>query len=80
MLFATYWPEFESRDSGMFNKKNKLVQKLPTNINDLSELPEQYKLTTTKQRLLASLIELFSKLMIMISVLGLTIHSESKKW
>ena len=51
-LVATYWPEFESKDSAFFAHKNKLVPKLPTNIDDLKDLPEDYKLTTTKQRFL----------------------------
>jgi hypothetical protein len=42
-LVATYWPE--------------LVPKLPTNIDDLKDLPEDYKATTTKCRFLASPIE-----------------------
>jgi hypothetical protein len=33
-------------------KKKKLVPNLPEIINELEDLPEDYKLTTTKQRFL----------------------------
>lgn len=59
-LVAKHWPEFDSKDSGLFKRKNKLVPKLPSSIEDLTDLPEDYKLTITKQRFLASPIELFS--------------------
>ncbi len=50
-LVAKYWPELRSKDSG-FMKKKKLIPNLPESINDLEDLPEDYKLTTTKQRFL----------------------------
>jgi hypothetical protein len=46
---AKYWPEFQSKDSGLMKKK-KLVPNLPKSINYLKDLHEDYKLTTTKQR------------------------------
>jgi len=61
-------------------KKNRLVPNLPNSINDLEDLPEYYKLTTSKQRFIASPIELFSKIMLLISLIGLKILGSSKKW
>jgi len=77
-LVAEYWPEYESRDSGLMKKKNRLVPNLPNSTNDLEDLPEDYKLTTSKQRFLASPIELFSKIMLLISLIGLKILGSSK--
>ena len=71
-FFAKYFPEYESRNSGLFKKKTKLVPKLSTNIDDLQDLPDNFKLTTTKKCFLAIPIELFSKLMLIISTIGLT--------
>ena len=79
-LVATYWPEFESKDSAFFAHKNKLVPKLPTNIDDLKDLPEDYKTTTTECRFLASPIESLSKYIMLCSLIGLTILSQSEKW
>lgn len=80
LLVATYWPEFESKDSAFFAHKNKLVPKLPTSIDDLKDLPDNYKLTTTKQQFLASPIDMFSQFIMLISSIGLNILANSKKW
>jgi len=77
---AKYWPQFDSVDSAFFSYKNKLVPALPDNIDDLKDLPQNYKVTTDNRRFLSSPIELFSKLIIMASLIGLTILSKSKKW
>ena len=60
-LVATHWPEFESKDSAYFAHKNKILLKLPQNIDDLKDLPSHYQQTTTKQRFLASPIDLMCK-------------------
>jgi hypothetical protein len=77
---AKYWPQFDSVDSAFFSYKNKLVPALPDNIDDLKDLPQNYKVTTDNRRFLSSPIELFSKLIIMANLIGLTILSKSKKW
>ena len=55
---AQYWPEFDSKDSAFFVQRNKLIPKLPTSINDLQDLPDDYKITISKERFLASKISL----------------------
>ena len=42
---ALYWPEFENKDSHFFSRKNKSIPKLPVGIDDLKDLPDQYKET-----------------------------------
>ena len=79
-LVSLYWPEFETKNSAYFAHKNKYVLKLPTGINDLKDLPDDYKLTTVKCRFLASPIEAFSRDMLLASLIGLTILSQSEKW
>jgi hypothetical protein len=79
-LVATYWPEFQSKDSTYFAHKNKIVPKLPTCINDLKDLPEDYKLTVTKKSFLASPIDVLSQYLLLCSLIGLTILSQSEKW
>ena len=63
-----------------FAHKNKMVPKLPTNIDDLKDLPQHYKETSTKQRFLASSIDVISKYLLLSSLIGLTILSKSEKW
>ena len=58
----------------------KMVPKLPANINDLADLPQHYKETSTKQRFLASSIDVISKYLLLASLIGLTILSKSEKW
>ena len=48
-LVAKYWPEFDTKENGLFVKKNKFVPKLPTSLEDLQDLPEDYKLTTNEK-------------------------------
>jgi hypothetical protein len=79
-LVAAYWPEFQSKDSTYFAHKNKIVPKLPTNINDLKDLPADYKQTTTKKPFLASSIDVLSKYLLLCSFIGLSILSQSEKW
>ena len=79
-LVAKYWPEFDTQENGLFVKKNKCVPKLPTSLEDLQDLPEEYKLTTTKKPFLASPVDMFSKYMLMISLIGHNILAESLKW
>ena len=74
---AKYWPEFESKESGLF-KKNKLIPKLPTSIDDLADLPEELKLKTTNRKFLASPQSLFSELLVFISLTGLNILAKEK--
>ncbi len=71
---AKYWPQFDSVDSAFFSYKNKLVPALPDNIDDLKDLPQNYKVTTDNRRFLSSPIELFSKLIIMASLIGTPIN------
>ena len=72
-LVAAYWPEFESKDSAYFAHKNKFVPKLPTGIEDLKDLPEDYKQTTTKKSFLSSPIDELSKYLLLCSFIGLSI-------
>ena len=60
--------------------KNKKVPKLPQNIDDLKDLPIHYKETLTKQRFLASPIDMICKYLLLTSLIGLTILSKSEKW
>ena len=79
-LVAAYWPEFESKDSAYFAHKNKFVPKLPTGIEDLKDLPEDYKQTTTKKSFLSSPIDELSKYLLLCSFIGLSILCHSEKW
>ena len=51
---ALYWPEFENKDSLFFSRKNKSIPKLPVGIDDLKDLPDQYKEINVGGRFLAS--------------------------
>ena len=51
---ALYWPEFENKDSHFFSRKNKSIPKLPVGIDDLKDLPDQYKEINVGGRFLAS--------------------------
>ena len=50
---AKYWPQFYSVDSSFFSYKNKLVPALPQSINDLDDLPSNYKVTKDNRQFLA---------------------------
>ena len=77
---AKYWPEYDSVDSAFFNYKNKLIPALPDSIDSLTDLPDRYKNTFDNRKFLISPLELFNKFIIMASLIGLTILSQSKKW
>jgi len=77
---AKYWPQFDSVDSAFFKHKNKFIPALPESIYDLKDLPDNYKVTNDNRKFLSSPIELFSRFIIMASIIGLTILSKSKKW
>ena len=78
-LVAEFWPEFDSKDSALFVHKNKLVPKLPKNIDDLKDLPEEFKTTTAKKSFLVSPIDMFNKNLLFASLIGLTILANSDK-
>jgi hypothetical protein len=44
-MLLRYWPQFDSVDSAFFSCKNKLIPALPQSINDLEDLPNNYKVT-----------------------------------
>ena len=50
---AKYWPQFDRVDSAFFSYKNKLVPALPQSINDLDDLPSNYKVTKDNRQFLA---------------------------
>ena len=47
---AIFCPEFNQVDSAFFTKKAKLVPKLPQSIDDLKDLPDNFKETKKKER------------------------------
>jgi len=72
--------EFNQVDSAFFNKKAKLVPKLPQTINDLKDLPDNYKETKKKLRFLASSTSNFNKFINFASLIMLTVLASSKRW
>ena len=64
---AIFCPEFNQVDSAFFTKKAKLVPKLPQSIDDLKNLPDNYKEPKKKERFLASSISNFSKYIFQLS-------------
>ena len=59
---------------------NKLIPTLPKSLADHKDLPDKYKLTLNGTNFLSSPIEMFSKYIMMASLIGLTILADSKKW
>ena len=48
----------------LFLSKNKLAPKLPKNIDDLKDLPEEFKTTTAKKSFLVSPVDMFNKFLL----------------
>ena len=74
---AKFWPDFDPKDSGFFTRKNKFIPKLPSSINDLTDLPQKFKESVTGARFLASPVSLFLYYLMMISLISLQILADS---
>lgn len=78
-LVARYWPDFASVDIALFVRKNKHVPSLLKSLDELKDLPEQYKLTKKQTRFFASPVEMLSYFITFSSLTGLAILSKSTK-
>ena len=72
---AKYCPDLHSIDSALYVRKGKHVPVLPKGLDELKDLPDDYKETKTKLKYLASPIELFKSFITFASLIGLTVLS-----
>ena len=79
-LVAKYCPDLHSIDSAVYVRKGKHVPVLLKSLDELKDLPDDYKKTKTKLKFLASPIESFKSFIIFANLIGLTVLAKSYKW
>ena len=57
-----------------------LADDLPSSINDLTDLPQQYQETVSRDRFFASPVSFYSQFLMLVSLIGIQIFTESSKW